>query len=298
MYMPPTVLAFHKPRGLTVEQGTAPNHGEGGRRKTLNDFLCGLIDEHQPEGRLSAVGRLDKDTTGLILLTDDGALNERVLRPGGCSKIYEATIKLRDPMKCDISAALQKMCDGVELADGSARAETATLVSESTEVPTFARLSNGPRNAKRAAKLIEKQARRHAEAMATEVIAANSTPAEAEAEAAASSAMGEADTAGDTAHVPLDTSSAAAAAAAAAAVPLNVAVVRLTMSVGRNRIVRRLLAAVGLPCYELKRVSIGPLLLHGAAADGQHTLGLDEPGAACRLTQAQEEALRAASAIR
>jgi 16S rRNA U516 pseudouridylate synthase RsuA-like enzyme len=80
---------------LTIEQGSAPTKGVGGRKLTLNDYLEELTNEHKPEGRLSAVGRLDKDTSGLLLLSDDGILSERALRPGGgCTKVYEA---MREP---------------------------------------------------------------------------------------------------------------------------------------------------------------------------------------------------------
>ena len=100
---------------------------EGGRKRTLNDYLADLTAEHHPLGRLSAVGRLDKETTGLLLLTDDGHLSERVLRPGGLLKVYEATVKLRSPATCD-AERLQRMCQGVELADGMARADSAEVV--------------------------------------------------------------------------------------------------------------------------------------------------------------------------
>ena len=50
--------------------------------------------------------------------------------------------------------------------------------------------------------------------------------------------------------------------------------VRIVVRLGRNRVVRRLLAAVDLPVYHLKRVSIGPLHL-------TDDLGLAEPGTFC-----------------
>lgn len=353
----PVVIAFHKPRGLTVEQASAPTHGEvcanirhtlrarcslshapvsstsrrqGGRRRTLNDYLSELTAEHAPLGRLSAVGRLDKDTTGLLLLTDDGALSARILEPGRCTKVYEATIKLRAPSKCE-GHQLQSLCEGLDLADGFARAQSATLVAEWTEVPDCTRLSSGPRNAKRAAKLVAKQARRRAEAVilaeaehATEAAACSSVAA------GAAHGMDGADAAAGTSH------GGEAARAGAALLPLNVCVVRVSMRVGRNRIVRRLLGAVGLPCFELKRVAVGPLMLHDAdcthtasgsdaqppdatpdatpdaapdaasqagphalparamAGPGMISLGLDMPGTTCRLTSAQVDALRKA----
>ena len=50
--------------------------------------------------KISTVGRLDKDTTGAILLTDDGALNHKLTSPkSDVSKIYEAT--LAKPLRGD-----------------------------------------------------------------------------------------------------------------------------------------------------------------------------------------------------
>jgi 23S rRNA pseudouridine2605 synthase len=65
------VLALHKPRG--VVSTASDTHG----RPTVVDLVAG-----QAAGRrLYPVGRLDADTTGLILLTDDGDLAERLTHP-------------------------------------------------------------------------------------------------------------------------------------------------------------------------------------------------------------------------
>jgi len=62
-------FAYHKPRGLLVSR-----RSQGGRR-TIFDALGASIRG------LHAVGRLDVESEGLILLTDDGALSEALLHP-------------------------------------------------------------------------------------------------------------------------------------------------------------------------------------------------------------------------
>ncbi len=72
---------FHKPEGVvTTAEDT---HG----RKTVLDFF-----KHAKE-RIYPVGRLDMDTTGLLLLTNDGELTYRLTHPKfGVEKIYEAVL--------------------------------------------------------------------------------------------------------------------------------------------------------------------------------------------------------------
>lgn len=64
--------------------------------------LSARTDAHQPcvldlidiprKDTLQIVGRLDKDTTGLLLLTDDGQWNHRITSPRStCAKVYEVT---------------------------------------------------------------------------------------------------------------------------------------------------------------------------------------------------------------
>lgn len=62
-------LAYHKPRGLLVSR-----RSQGGKRT--------IFDALGPKAHgLHAVGRLDLDSEGLLLLTDDGALSEALLHP-------------------------------------------------------------------------------------------------------------------------------------------------------------------------------------------------------------------------
>lgn len=64
---------------------------------------------------LFPVGRLDKDTTGLLLITDDGAFAHRVIAPGKHLKYYHA--QFAEPLTEQGAALLR---DGVTLADGTA----------------------------------------------------------------------------------------------------------------------------------------------------------------------------------
>ena len=74
--------------------------------------VVGLVPE---AGRLYPVGRLDADSSGLILLTNDGDLAHRLTHPSfEVPKTYVATVA-RGPVR---DAALRELRDGVELEDG------------------------------------------------------------------------------------------------------------------------------------------------------------------------------------
>ncbi len=97
-----TYLAFNKPAGvvstMSDEQG----------RVSLGDFMS-----ERPE-RLFHVGRLDSETEGLILLTNDGDLAHRLQHPSyGVAKTYLAEVP--GPVARDVGKRLRA---GVELEDG------------------------------------------------------------------------------------------------------------------------------------------------------------------------------------
>jgi 23S rRNA pseudouridine2605 synthase len=100
-----TYLALHKPRGVL----STMYDPEG--RASLADFID-LRTE-----RLFHVGRLDKDSEGLILLTNDGDLTFRATHPSyGLEKTYIIEFEGRLP------AGIEKtLRNGVELEDGMAR---------------------------------------------------------------------------------------------------------------------------------------------------------------------------------
>jgi 16S rRNA pseudouridine516 synthase len=82
---PPTgiVLMMHKPLGVTCSRK------DPGR--VVYDLLPPRYRARTPA--LSTVGRLDRDTSGLLLFTDDGALLHRIISPRAqINKVYEATL--------------------------------------------------------------------------------------------------------------------------------------------------------------------------------------------------------------
>ena len=81
--VPGMALMLHKPRGVTC------SHKETG--ELVYDLLPDRWRARDPA--LSTVGRLDKDTSGLLLLTDDGALLHRIISPKShIAKRYRATL--------------------------------------------------------------------------------------------------------------------------------------------------------------------------------------------------------------
>ena len=87
-------------------------------RATVADYVANRSD------RLFHVGRLDADTEGLILLTNDGNLAHGLTHPSSeVNKIYLARIK-GSVSKTEISA----LTSGIELTDGLAKADTVSIV--------------------------------------------------------------------------------------------------------------------------------------------------------------------------
>ena len=69
-----------------------------------------FIDEPMPE-KLHAAGRLDLDTTGLVLLTDDGKWSHRITSPKHhCQKVYEVTVE--QPLSSDL---IELFAKGIKL---------------------------------------------------------------------------------------------------------------------------------------------------------------------------------------
>ncbi len=153
------VLMLNKPRGIV----SAMSDDRG--RACLDDFVNDRTE------RLFHIGRLDADTSGLLLLTNDGELANRLAHPKhAVAKTYRATVP--GPVGVDVAPRLR---EGVDLDDGPARADAFRVVTEHE----------------------------------------------------------------------------------------GRAIVEIVLHEGRNRIVRRMLAAVGHPVIDLVRTQLGPLQLGG-----------------------------------
>lgn len=108
-------LALNKPRGVL----SAMSDSRG--RPTLAQFVA-----DRPE-RLFHVGRLDGDSEGLLLLTNDGDLAHRLMHPAfGVSKTYLATVPA--PVSRDVARRLRA---GVVLEDGPVAVDSFRVVQAS-----------------------------------------------------------------------------------------------------------------------------------------------------------------------
>ncbi|HEV7789894.1 MAG: rRNA synthase [Pseudonocardiales bacterium] len=105
-------LALNKPRGML----SAMSDDRG--RPCVGDLVAGKDD------RLFHVGRLDADTEGLLLLTNDGELGHRLMHPSfEVPKTYLAEVP--GPIPRELGRRLR---EGVQLADGPVRVDSFKVV--------------------------------------------------------------------------------------------------------------------------------------------------------------------------
>jgi 23S rRNA pseudouridine2605 synthase len=108
-------LLLHKPPGVV----TTASDPQG--RPTVVE----LVDQ---EVRVVPVGRLDVDTTGALLLTNDGELAHRLAHPKyEVEKVYEAEVEGKPS-----DEALHRLAEGVELEDGVTAPAQVRLLGPST----------------------------------------------------------------------------------------------------------------------------------------------------------------------
>ena len=108
----PRYFMLNKPEGVVSVT-------KDGRNMTVLDLLA---DEANRE-RLHVAGRLDKDATGLLLITDDGEWTHHVISPRRhCDKVY--LVQLAEPLEPHYS---EKFAQGIWLAEEKKRCLPARL---------------------------------------------------------------------------------------------------------------------------------------------------------------------------
>ena len=114
----PTVLRFWKPCGVLSQFSDA----EG--RPTLKDYM-------DVAAGVYPVGRLDKDSEGLLLLTDDPRLTGRLLEPKfGHQRTYWVQVE-----HIPQDATLQKLRNGVEIKGGRTKPAEVRLLASEPDLP-------------------------------------------------------------------------------------------------------------------------------------------------------------------
>ncbi|HXS38489.1 MAG TPA: pseudouridine synthase [Flavipsychrobacter sp.] len=112
-------MLLNKPKGFI----TTTEDPEG--RKTVMELVA-----NSGVDRLFPVGRLDRNTTGLLLLTNDGDLAQRLSHPSyQIKKIYQVT--LNKPLT---KADFEKVLEGVSLEDGVANVDALSYLEEKNEL--------------------------------------------------------------------------------------------------------------------------------------------------------------------
>lgn len=104
------LIAFNKPFGVICKFRPEPD------RRTLGDYI--------KVANVYPAGRLDTDSEGLLLLTDDGALQARIANPRfKLAKVYWAQVE-GEPTE----PALARLRDGVDLGDFRTKPAGASLI--------------------------------------------------------------------------------------------------------------------------------------------------------------------------
>jgi 23S rRNA pseudouridine2605 synthase len=106
-------VLLNKPRDVVTT--TDDPHAD----RTVMELVKGACEE-----RIYPVGRLDRNTTGLLLFTNDGELSKRLTHPSHkVEKVYQVTLD-----KVVSVNDMQKITDGIELEDGPISADGITFV--------------------------------------------------------------------------------------------------------------------------------------------------------------------------
>lgn len=290
------VFALHKPRKLTIARLPGRKAGSGvlGRRGCFSTWLTELETEASvPERSLFPIGRLDKETRGLLLVTNDGDLAYVLTRQGVCRKRYVARCRLMDATlksvldhqnqngdekashaPCwDAFAALVRkhLCeDGVSLSDQrphSSRESEPILVHFSAVSVLDVRIQRRVVPASQPKVALSRKQRCKAKPESTQCnskdsrLDDNSHQLDAcdivrAASLSVSSQQADDSLAKVFEHIEVD--------------------IAVDITVGQYRVVRRALAAVGLPVFALSRSTVGPLELADLGIDESQHVRLGE----------------------
>jgi len=124
---PKGVMLLNKPRGVV----STLSDPEG--RRTVSDFLTKHYASYFP------VGRLDWDSTGLMILTNDGEMAERLMHPRfGFERVYEARVE-----GSVSEVILDKLRAGVRLSDGVVNADGEIIRSEANSTWVMVSIKEG-----------------------------------------------------------------------------------------------------------------------------------------------------------
>ena len=127
------LLIMHKPANCLSARprkerkgGAAPGSEQAEAEAAVCSTVFDVVPAALAHPSLGPFGRLDKDTTGLILLGSDGGLQSLLTHPAGeVTKQYLATLRPGFPLAED---AVARIAAGLELADGTRCAPTAMEV--------------------------------------------------------------------------------------------------------------------------------------------------------------------------
>jgi len=112
-----TYLMLNKPRGCLCTR-----RDEKGR-KTVLDYITGCT------ARVWPVGRLDMNSEGLLLLTDDGELTNALTHPSHCvEKVY--TVRVESMPGTDVKSSLEILRGTLTLEDGPAQAKHVRILKD------------------------------------------------------------------------------------------------------------------------------------------------------------------------
>lgn len=107
---------------LNKQKNTITTTADEKGRRTVLDTI-----EKATQERVYPVGRLDRNTTGLLLLTNDGKLAEKMTHPSHqIKKVYKVTLDKPVPEE-----DLQRLVEGIQLEDGPAKVDAVDYASGS-----------------------------------------------------------------------------------------------------------------------------------------------------------------------